>query len=231
MVNILSWNVRGAASRRCLRYFVNIVRLHFLSILIVLEPPISGERADNVCKRIGLKEYFRVEAQAFSGGIWLLWDPVVVNVEIMAWSSQLVHAVVRSNGGQEWLLTAVYGSPDPDERKALFYGKLCGWLVSFIVCRGSGDFNQVMAADEKMGRAGVNIASCKLMIDCMNYCNLVDLDMAGPKFTWSKRWDLPSSTRVKLDRAFVNHAWLDFFNSAGGSVLPRTHSDHHQFQG
>lgn len=55
-----------------------------------------------------------MEAEGFSGGIWLLWNPREVNVEIMAFSDQLIHAV----GDQRpCLLTAVYGSPREVERR------------------------------------------------------------------------------------------------------------------
>lgn len=46
--NIISWNLRGAASRRSLCNLRNVVRLHSLHMLIVLEPRVSGVRADIV---------------------------------------------------------------------------------------------------------------------------------------------------------------------------------------
>lgn len=46
-------------------------------------------------------------------------DPLELSskVEILAFSSQVIHALVGENGGSEWLLSAVYGSPEAEERK------------------------------------------------------------------------------------------------------------------
>lgn len=52
-----------------------------------------------------------------------------------------------------------------------------------------GDFNQALSADEKCGRNGVNPGRCKELLDCLNYCNLIDIDLAGPRLTWSNHSD------------------------------------------
>lgn len=67
----------------------NLVSMHHVSVLIILEPRISGEQANKVCRKLGFSDYFRVEAEGFSGGIWLLWNSNQIEVE--AYSSQLIH--------------------------------------------------------------------------------------------------------------------------------------------
>ena len=42
-------------------------------LVVLLEPHISGYKADNFIKRSGFDKSYRVEAEGFSGGIWVLW--------------------------------------------------------------------------------------------------------------------------------------------------------------
>ena len=82
-----------------------------------------GESASDIVSLIPsfdcLLAGFRVEAVAFSGGIWLFWEASKVNLEVLAASSQLIHALLHMNN-DDCLLTAVYGSPHPEERKGLW---------------------------------------------------------------------------------------------------------------
>lgn len=48
-----------------------------------------------------------------SGGIWLLWDPTQVTVSTTYLSSQAIHASVSKAPFEEWILSAVYASPNP----------------------------------------------------------------------------------------------------------------------
>lgn len=65
----------------------------------------------------GYLNIFGLRQMVFSGGIWLLWNPDQVEIEVMAYSSQLIHALVRMEGKNEWLLSAIYGSPKAEVRK------------------------------------------------------------------------------------------------------------------
>lgn len=53
MVNLISWNLRGTAYRDLLLTLRNWVREHNVHFIVLLEPIISGRRADRVVRRIG----------------------------------------------------------------------------------------------------------------------------------------------------------------------------------
>ncbi|KAJ8421811.1 hypothetical protein Cgig2_009394 [Carnegiea gigantea] len=59
--------------------FMNVLKEHIRvqqpTILALVETHITGSRAQSVCDRIGLGGCFRVEAQGFHDGIWILWRP------------------------------------------------------------------------------------------------------------------------------------------------------------
>lgn len=80
----------------------------------------------------------------------------MVGIEILAHSDQMIYALIYSQGEPDWLLTAVYGSPEASDRKGLWQSLSAAsnfhrlpWLVL-------GDFNQVISSDEKLGRTGVS---------------------------------------------------------------------------
>lgn len=97
-------------------------------------------------------------------------------------------------------------------KKERSFGNLFVWPALSIRLI-MGDFNQVLSADEKCGRKGVNPAQCKQLLDCLNYCNLMDVELAGPKLTWNNNGDGINYTRVKLDRVVANELWFELFPS------------------
>lgn len=71
-VKILTWNVRGAGNRHFLNEFKEHVRIHSPHVLALLETHISGDRADDTCRRSGFDTWHCMEAQGYQGGTWLL---------------------------------------------------------------------------------------------------------------------------------------------------------------
>jgi len=59
------------------------IRVQQPTILALVETHIMGSKAQSVCYRIGFEGCFRVEAQGFRGGIWILWRPNEVGVNIL----------------------------------------------------------------------------------------------------------------------------------------------------
>lgn len=71
-IKLFVWNVRGVGNRHFLNELKEHLRLHKPHILAVLETHISGDRADEICRRSGFDKWYRVEAQGFQGDIWFL---------------------------------------------------------------------------------------------------------------------------------------------------------------
>lgn len=51
-------------------------------VVILLEPRISGEVADVVCKSLGKSRWIRSEATDFSDGVWVLWNEEDIKLEL-----------------------------------------------------------------------------------------------------------------------------------------------------
>lgn len=71
-------------------------------IIAVLEPRISGITADDVCTRIGRKNWIRVEADGFSGGVWILWEEDTIKVRMKHVHKQFVHLIINPGRNEEW---------------------------------------------------------------------------------------------------------------------------------
>ena len=83
-----------------------------------MEPRISGNKADSFIRRSGFDKSYRVEAEGFSGGIWILWRDRF-QVEVVASHSQFVHIKLSIKNTISYWLIAVYARPNPQSRKIL----------------------------------------------------------------------------------------------------------------
>ena len=60
-----------------------------------------------------------MEALSFSGGTWVLWQECM-NVKIIKTHPQFIHMRVSYKEEREWMLSVVYGSPNPSLRRTLW---------------------------------------------------------------------------------------------------------------
>lgn len=72
MINIISWNCRGAGACSFPRLIQEIKVNYNIQVLIITEPRVSGSRANSIIAKLGYDKNYRMEATGFSGGIWLL---------------------------------------------------------------------------------------------------------------------------------------------------------------
>ncbi|KAJ8426906.1 hypothetical protein Cgig2_033461 [Carnegiea gigantea] len=64
---ILAWNVHGARNKYFLQEFNKHLRIHRPQFVALLETDISGERAEEVCRRSGYDHWYRSELTGFIG--------------------------------------------------------------------------------------------------------------------------------------------------------------------
>lgn len=195
--------------------------MHHLNFVAILEPRISGQRSEDVCRRIGLQGCVRVEASGFSGGIWCLWNPARINISVVATTTDCVHLAINHNTPTEWFFTVVYASLQVHLRPRLWEE-----LVSFSTSNSkpwclAGDFNAILQEHEKEGGAPFNYQSSHQFTTCIEACHLLDLGFKGPPFTWIR-----GSLRQRLDRVLCNTAWQALFPTSQVIYLPIPTSDH-----
>ncbi|KAH0991987.1 hypothetical protein GBA52_003470 [Prunus armeniaca] len=72
-----------------------------------------------------------------------------------------------------------------------------------------GDFNEILAAHEKLGGAVRNERQMKTFRQAIDSCGLKDLGYTGPKFTWWRNG--PDDIRVLLDCGLPTWEWCRMF--------------------
>lgn len=94
-----------------------------------------------------------VEANEFSGGIWLLWDEEEIKIKPLYIHKFFMHAEVTSSEVKVWELSAVYASPCLSTHKFIWSAMdeiriENPWLII-------GNFNCVWRGEERNSGQGV----------------------------------------------------------------------------
>ncbi|XP_028808404.1 uncharacterized protein LOC114762973 [Neltuma alba] len=215
------WNCQGAASRRFHTVLKSLLHGFKPDLIALLEPRISGVKADRVIKKLNYPNLHRVEAEGFSGGIWLMWSDQI-KVHVLLNHKQFIHThICSTNGESPYLFTTVYGNPKPTMRETLWEDLhyLCinereAWLLA-------GNFNATLTRDERRGGARSSRSGNRAFKDFVHTTGLIDLGFTGPEFTWKR-----GSLLVRLDRALTNQTWIASQPNAIVMHLPRIQSDH-----
>ncbi|KAL7220555.1 hypothetical protein ACSBR2_013438 [Camellia fascicularis] len=158
----------------------------------------------------------------------MLWNPNVVNVRIVEASSQLITATISRQDFPDWLLLAVYASPNSCQRdelwehlEAISQNMIEPWIVA-------GDFNDFSTTQEKRNFNGnQDQRRSRKFNERMHHCNLMDLGCSGPRLTWSNNRKGWANTMIRLDRAMCNTEWRTSFPNSSVRNFPRTYSDHY----
>ncbi|GMJ00023.1 hypothetical protein HRI_003671500 [Hibiscus trionum] len=221
MINFLMWNIQGAASSSFRDHLRRISASANPSIGALMETRMSGMRADRIVNRLGFQSSFRVEAQGFSGGIWLLWNGNV-HVHILSVSNQFIHMKVQGIAlSCPLILTVVYASPQVQYRRYLWDqlstinpGLDHLWLIG-------GDFNAILHLDDRRGGQVRRLCISRDFQSFVFSNALQEVEFKEPRFTWA-RGDLYE----RLDRCMVNLKWMEYFPNSIVRHLDRIGSDH-----
>ncbi|KAL8160338.1 hypothetical protein V2J09_001875, partial [Rumex salicifolius] len=100
--------------------------------------------ADKVCDTIGFDGKFRAEATGFRG----------VSISEVEVHHQAVTFEVKRAGEDAWWMSAIYASPTPQTREALWSRLLMLQSSNMKPCLLMGDFNETMNMKERFGLLG-----------------------------------------------------------------------------
>lgn len=90
MMNMLIWNCKGAGNNRFPDLIRDYVKMYKLGFLAIIEPHISGVRADNVINKLGFDGIARSDAITFVGGIWCLWKRNRIAIDVVSISKYYI---------------------------------------------------------------------------------------------------------------------------------------------
>ncbi|XP_074305914.1 uncharacterized protein LOC141641139 [Silene latifolia] len=161
------------------------------------------------------------------GRIWLVWNPSMFSVNVLDITEQCIHSeVVDKIRKTHFWFTLVYGFNEYNSRDSLwhrlrlYHNDMQGaWLVG-------GDFNSIMAADERIGGAPVTRAEMRAMPMAICDCELYDLNSTGSFYTWNNKHEYEEKVYSRIDRVFINEEWLNLFPGSVAHFLPEGLYDH-----
>ncbi|XP_028752651.1 uncharacterized protein LOC114712302 [Neltuma alba] len=200
---VASWNCQGAGSKTFPRLINEVVKKYRINIMGIMEPRISGARADKVVKKMGFSNWIRVESTGYAGGIWVLWNDWEVSIEYVCSTTQLLHCKITSKTSAETMLaTFVYGDTNPLRRRELWNSLRniassidSDWMVL-------GDFNTFLTVEDKVGGTRPDNSMMISFRSCIDDCNLLEIPVVGDRFTWER-----NDVKERLDWAFRNFNW------------------------
>ncbi|XP_074299917.1 uncharacterized protein LOC141631098 [Silene latifolia] len=189
--------------------------------------------------RLGLIEHCTVDKGGTSrttsdnglhkgGRIWVIWDPQLFEVDILDVSVQCIHSLVTDKVRKmKFWFTVVYGMNKAVEREPLwsslrhYYLTVNGpWIVG-------GDFNTVLAGNERIGGAPITNAEMRPLLQVVHDCELADLGARGAFFTWTNKHETGSKIYRRIDRMLVNDECIIKFPNSYVHFLPEGMFDHY----
>ncbi|XP_077226456.1 uncharacterized protein LOC143859720 [Tasmannia lanceolata] len=164
---------------------------------------------------------------AENGRIWIIWDPNLLHFQLQESSPQFIYGNVSFlQSNFSFLLTAVYAHNSGSSRRVLWEdirliasGHSENWIVL-------GDFNTTRFSDERFGGALPVSKDLEDFNNCIIDCSLTDLKALGSQFSWNNKSRSNNLKLRTLDRALVNHDWINSFPLSTAQFLPPGLSDH-----
>ncbi|KAH1098638.1 hypothetical protein J1N35_015559 [Gossypium stocksii] len=193
---------------------------HKPDIISLLEPRVSGTKADSVIAKLGLQCSHRVEAISYSWGIWIGWKESVRFEVVLNHPQFILSRVWHSSLSHPIFIAFVYGSPNKQMRQFLWSEMRKTILSSQYLWIAIRDFNAILSSSEK-SRGLSKGKRCHFFGDFVDSANLFDLGFQGPPFTWHK-----GALFERLDRALANEFWIHNFSNCMVTHLSKIKSDH-----
>lgn len=152
-----------------------------------------------------------------------------MDVTLRSYGRRHVDVDVTREDGVIWRLTGVYGESALERKKET-------WRLLKILKQQHqggrpwlcvGDFNEILASNEKVGGAARPQHYLDGFRDALIQCGLRDIGFEGDMFTWRNHSkELRTYICERLDRAVANDEWCDMFpDTVVVNGEPR-HSDH-----
>ncbi|KAM7487447.1 hypothetical protein LguiB_024931 [Lonicera macranthoides] len=181
-MKMLFWNCRGAGNEEFKANMTDLVREHDPDMVALIETKVPLSSIGNYFEQFGYIASTYTDPVGRVGGIWILWNPSILNMRDMHISSQCIHMIITKNNYEEWLLSTVYASPSFRCRELLWENLKTvadsyniPWLVA-------SDFNDHGDSSEKrsFSRSSSQNRS-SIFINNINSCGLTaqTLDVAA----------------------------------------------------
>ena len=83
----ISWNYKGLGSKSLSNLVKDLTRSYKIDLFAILKHKVSGEKVAKRIMKTRIKASIQVDLVQYSGGIWVLWDPLKVNVSVVEYGT------------------------------------------------------------------------------------------------------------------------------------------------
>jgi hypothetical protein len=108
LMNIISWNCRGAGGPRKQRFLRDLIISTRADIAFISETKSSSRKAVRYLRRLPMQHFDYIPSQGLSGGLWLVWGGHI-QLTVFEKNRFFMFAWVHSVDKPSWILVVVYG--------------------------------------------------------------------------------------------------------------------------
>ena len=217
MIKLAAWNIRGLNDPLKEKELSAFVRVHFLSVVCILETRVRTSNTDIIFSSIlpgwGLLHNYD---HALLGRIWVCGNSSVVSIAAMHCTDQAILCyitVLKDNSS--FFCSAIYASNNQIDRRVLWsHLQWCASTMRSMPWFFVGDFNTTRFSSEKNG-GNMNIDTVmEEFHECLFNLELADMPFLGPLFTWINRRVGNQFLSRTLDRSLRKECSFDTFPNA-----------------
>ncbi|XP_020251079.1 uncharacterized protein LOC109828510, partial [Asparagus officinalis] len=201
----------------------------WILVQALLETKIKESKLSNSVKRITNDwKWLSNVRNSSKARILILWDPRILDTQIVNISDQQITCAVKSFDGRlDCVISSVYGFNQMEGRKELWADlihiqKSIG-NVPWLIC---GDFNAMTDKDDKLGGVVLSDSDTRDFSNCIADCHLNHMKTLGCFYTWNNKQEVETRVWSRLDRALINDQWISAYNSSYAEYLLPQFSDH-----
>ncbi|MQM23789.1 hypothetical protein Taro_056859 [Colocasia esculenta] len=132
------------------------------------------------------------------------------------------------SSGRRFHLSVVYGSNLSYERQSLWRDIILLSATITLPWLIIGDFNSVRYPQEKIGGRALTPSVLRDFNTCIDSSSLLDLKSVGNTYSWCNRLVGARRIACRMDRALINHSWMDMFPYSYVHYGDQILSDHAQ---
>ncbi|GJV61297.1 RNA-directed DNA polymerase, eukaryota, reverse transcriptase zinc-binding domain protein [Tanacetum coccineum] len=160
--------------------------------------------------------------------IILGWNPEIVNVVIISFDAQVMHACVFFKADKkEVFCSFIYAHNRYIQRRDLWHNLT--FHKSYVRNRPwciLGDFNVALSADDKsVGTSNIDTGMRDFQ-ECIETIEVSDVNSTGLRFTWNQKPKGSDGILKKIDRIMANLEFVTSFVGANAVFQPYRISDH-----
>lgn len=223
---ILSWNVRGSYDARKREVTRGCLNRWKPSIISLQESKLSEVNKKIIRSIWSFKDtgWCSLPAKGAAGGIIIMWkkDKILCH-SVMLGDVSLSCLFSNLSNGDNWHFSGVYCRGNSSERNLL--NAELEKIKFSLICNGifGGDFNIILRKSERSGNHTPD-AEIENFLSIINNLDLIDLPLAGGKWTKSNLRDQSSFSRI--DKFLFSADLLSSVPKRIQKLMPRPISDH-----